>query len=189
MHSITRRQTLADLLHRSAARTPNKLAVVCGDTSWTYAEFDRISARVAAGLAGARRRQGHAASRCSRAIRTPLSRCASRWRGSARCWCRSISCSRPRKSPTSCGMPARRMLATDTASAAWRARRARSTPPCGTLIWLPSEDRASPQADMIGFDDARRLRRPRRRRSTSTAPISRRSSTPAARSPRPRARC
>src|ERR1700745_4095888 len=51
MHSITRRQTLADLLHRSAARTPNKLAVVCGATSWTYAEFDRISARVAAGLA------------------------------------------------------------------------------------------------------------------------------------------
>ena len=51
MHSITRRQNLADLLHRSAARTPNKLAVVCGDVSWTYAEFDRISARVAAGLA------------------------------------------------------------------------------------------------------------------------------------------
>src|SRR6202045_2892186 len=51
MHSITRRQTLADLLHRSAARTPNKLAVVCGGVRWTYAEFDRISARVAAGLA------------------------------------------------------------------------------------------------------------------------------------------
>ena len=51
MHSITRRQTLADLLRRSAARTPNKLAVVCGETRWTYAEFDRISERVAAGLA------------------------------------------------------------------------------------------------------------------------------------------
>jgi len=51
MHSITRRQTLADLLRRSAARTPDKLAVVCGETSWSYLEFDRISARVAAGLA------------------------------------------------------------------------------------------------------------------------------------------
>src|SRR5258707_8865683 len=51
MHSVTRRQTLADLLRRSAARTPNKPAVVCGDISWTYAEFDRISERVAAGLA------------------------------------------------------------------------------------------------------------------------------------------
>jgi fatty-acyl-CoA synthase len=51
MHSITRRQTLADLLHRSAAKLPNKTAVICGDVSWTYAEFDRISHRVAAGLA------------------------------------------------------------------------------------------------------------------------------------------
>ena len=51
MHSITRRQTLADLLHRSAAKMPNKIAVICGDVSWTYAEFDRISARLAAGLA------------------------------------------------------------------------------------------------------------------------------------------
>jgi len=45
MHSVTRRQTLADLLHRSAARTPGKIAVVCGEASWTYAEFDHISAR------------------------------------------------------------------------------------------------------------------------------------------------
>jgi len=51
MHSVTRRQTLADLLRRSAARAPDKLAVVCGETRWTYAEFDRISVRVAAGLA------------------------------------------------------------------------------------------------------------------------------------------
>ena len=51
MNSVTRRQTLADLLRRSAARTPNKLAVVCGETRWTYAEFDRISERMAAGLA------------------------------------------------------------------------------------------------------------------------------------------
>jgi fatty-acyl-CoA synthase len=51
MHSITRRQTLADILRRSAARTPNKLAVVCGETSWTYAEFEHISKCVAAGLA------------------------------------------------------------------------------------------------------------------------------------------
>src|ERR1700693_1976707 len=51
MHSVTRRQTLADLLRRSAARTPNKPAVVCGEIRWTYAEFHRISERVAAGLA------------------------------------------------------------------------------------------------------------------------------------------
>ena len=45
-----RRQTLADLLRRSAKRTPAKTAIVCGPTHWTYAEFDRVCERVAAGL-------------------------------------------------------------------------------------------------------------------------------------------
>ena len=48
---IVRRQTLADLLHRSACRTPHKTAIHCGDTRWSYAEFDAIVGRVAAGLA------------------------------------------------------------------------------------------------------------------------------------------
>jgi len=51
MNPNIHRQTLGDLLHRSAARTPNKLAIVCGETRWTYAELDRISERLAAGLA------------------------------------------------------------------------------------------------------------------------------------------
>ena len=45
-----RRHTIGDLLHRSAARHPRKLAIACGDTRWTYAEFDAIADRVAAGL-------------------------------------------------------------------------------------------------------------------------------------------
>ena len=52
MNPAIRRQTLFDVLHRSAARTPHKLAIACGATHWTYAEFERISTRVAAGLAG-----------------------------------------------------------------------------------------------------------------------------------------
>src|SRR5512147_3101063 len=51
MSDITHRQTLSDLLHRSAARTPDKPAIVCGETRWTYAEFDRISECLAGGLA------------------------------------------------------------------------------------------------------------------------------------------
>lgn len=51
MHPIVRRQTLADLLRRTALRLPNKLAVRCGDTRWTYAEFDALVTRLAAGLA------------------------------------------------------------------------------------------------------------------------------------------
>ncbi len=47
---IVRRQTIADALHRTARRLPSKTAIVCGDTSWTYAEFDALVSRMAAGL-------------------------------------------------------------------------------------------------------------------------------------------
>ena len=51
MRPIVRRQTLADLLRRTAQRLPHKAAVRCGDTRWSYAEFDAIVTRLAAGLA------------------------------------------------------------------------------------------------------------------------------------------
>ena len=51
MQSLMRRQTLGDVLQRSAARTPHKLAVLCGDVRWTYAQFDALCNRLAAGLA------------------------------------------------------------------------------------------------------------------------------------------
>jgi fatty-acyl-CoA synthase len=51
VNPVIHRQTLGDLLHRSAARSPHKLAIVCGDCHWTYAEFDRVATRAAAGLA------------------------------------------------------------------------------------------------------------------------------------------
>jgi fatty-acyl-CoA synthase len=47
-----RQQALGDLLRRTAGRTPGKLAVVCGETRWTYAEFDRVVNRLAHGIAG-----------------------------------------------------------------------------------------------------------------------------------------
>ena len=48
---LTHRQTLGDLLRRSAARSPEKLAIACGTTRWSYREFDRIVDALAAGLA------------------------------------------------------------------------------------------------------------------------------------------
>ena len=51
MDGELRRQTLADLLHRSAKRFPNKTAIICGDTAWTYATFDAVCNRLATGLA------------------------------------------------------------------------------------------------------------------------------------------
>ncbi len=49
-HPALRRQTLSDLLHRTAARLPRKTAIVCGDTRWTWSEFDALVSRLAAGL-------------------------------------------------------------------------------------------------------------------------------------------
>jgi fatty-acyl-CoA synthase len=51
MDPAIRRQSLGDILHRSAARAPHKLAVLCGGVRWTYAELDEVCNRVAAGLA------------------------------------------------------------------------------------------------------------------------------------------
>jgi fatty-acyl-CoA synthase len=45
-----RSQTLDRLLHRSARRYPDKRAIVCGEVTWTYAEFDALVSRLAAGL-------------------------------------------------------------------------------------------------------------------------------------------
>lgn len=45
-----RSHTLADLLRRTARRYPDKRAIVCGEVAWTYAEFDALCSRLAAGL-------------------------------------------------------------------------------------------------------------------------------------------
>ncbi|HTT13396.1 MAG TPA: acyl-CoA synthetase [Burkholderiaceae bacterium] len=45
-----RSQTVAELLHRSARRYPDKRAIACGNVAWTYAEFDALCSRLAAGL-------------------------------------------------------------------------------------------------------------------------------------------
>src|SRR5262249_15183359 len=48
----THRQTLGDILRRTAQRMPHKPAVLCGKVSWTYAELDRVCNRLANGLIG-----------------------------------------------------------------------------------------------------------------------------------------
>lgn len=52
IHPVVRRQTIADALRRTAIRLPHKTGIVCGATTWTYAEFDALVSRLAAGLAG-----------------------------------------------------------------------------------------------------------------------------------------
>ena len=50
MQNLLHRQTLADLLRRTAARTPRKLAIRCGDVAWTWREVDALVTRLGAGL-------------------------------------------------------------------------------------------------------------------------------------------
>jgi fatty-acyl-CoA synthase len=50
MNPTIRRQTLADVLRRTALRVPGKTAIICGETQWTFAEFDALVSRLAAGL-------------------------------------------------------------------------------------------------------------------------------------------
>jgi fatty-acyl-CoA synthase len=88
MDSATRRQTIADLLHRTAKRYPNKPGLSCGDTHWTFEEFDAVVDRVAAGLS--RMGVGHA-SRVAVLARNSHSR---RPRCGSRCCVRRCSTTR-----------------------------------------------------------------------------------------------
>src|SRR5262245_40321599 len=45
-----RQHTLSDLLRRTARRTPQTVAIRCGEVEWTYGEFDLICSRLAQGL-------------------------------------------------------------------------------------------------------------------------------------------
>lgn len=48
---MIRRHTITDLLRRTAHRMPDKTALICGDTTWTYKAFYALVRRLAAGLA------------------------------------------------------------------------------------------------------------------------------------------
>jgi fatty-acyl-CoA synthase len=49
-HSLARRQTLGDLLRRTARREPQRIALVCGAHTWSYAELDVVVDRLCAAL-------------------------------------------------------------------------------------------------------------------------------------------
>jgi fatty-acyl-CoA synthase len=151
MHSITRRQTLADLLHRSAARSPNKLAVVCGDVSWTYAEFDRISQRVAAGLAERGVTKG---TRIAILARNSHAFAAMRF-ALARLGAVLVPINFMLKAEEVAYIlrhAGATMLATDSGLAELARAASALDTAVRDLIWLPSEQAGAPQAGMIGFE-------------------------------------
>jgi len=49
--AAARRQSLGDLLHRTALRRPHKPALIFGDRTWSYAQLDEVVNRTANALA------------------------------------------------------------------------------------------------------------------------------------------
>jgi fatty-acyl-CoA synthase len=151
MTSLARRHSLSDLLHRSATRSPHKPAILCGDTQWSYAEFDAVCSRVAAGLHGrgvgkgdrvavlARNSHGFAALRFALArlgaVMVPINfmlkadEAAYILRHSEARW-----------------------LATDSGLAELAQAAAALDTSVTDFIWLPSEDPSVPVAGMLSFD-------------------------------------
>ena len=151
MTPLERRQTLADLLHRSARRTPAKTAIVCGETCWTYAEFDRIVDRVGAGIAAlgiakgdrvavlARNSHGFAALRFALArigaVLVPINFML-----------------KPDEVAYILRHAGARLLATDSALADLARAAAALDSSVGGFVWLPSEEPSVACEGMVMFD-------------------------------------
>ncbi|ROZ79806.1 acyl-CoA synthetase [Ramlibacter sp. WS9] len=152
MDPAIRRQTIADLLHRTAKRSPRKAGLVCGATHWTFAEFDAVVDRVAAGLAGMG--VGHA-SRVAVLARNSHGFAALRF-ALARLGAVLVPINFMLKAEEVAYIlkhAGAQTLATDSGLA----DTARAAAAMGTavkqFIWLPSEDPSQPVAGMTSFDD------------------------------------
>ncbi len=150
MNSIIRRQTLGDLLRRSAARTPQKTAVICGDVSWSYSEFNAIVDRLAAGLAERGIGKGERIAILARnshafaALRFALARL-----GAVLVPINFML--KPEEVAYILKHAGARLLATDSGFAPLARAAREMAPAVEQLIWLPSEGPSERQADMIDF--------------------------------------
>ena len=151
MDPVIHRQTLGDLLRRSAARHPERLAIACGDTRWSYAEFDRLCNRVAAGLAQRGVGKGSFVALLARnshafaAMRFAL----------ARLGAVLVPINFMLKADEAAYIlrhAGATLLATDSALAPLARAAAALDTAVQQLVWLPSEDASEAEADMLSFD-------------------------------------
>ncbi|MBB3176004.1 acyl-CoA synthetase [Variovorax sp. Sphag1AA] len=147
-----RRQTLADLLRRSARRYPDKLAIACGETRWTYAEFDVICSRVAGALSRHGVGKGERVAVLARnshafaALRFAL----------ARLGAVLVPINFMLKSEEVAYIlrhAGASMLATDTGLSALAREAAALDTSVRDFLWLPSEDASEPVPGMLRFDE------------------------------------
>ncbi len=152
MNVQLRRHTLGDLLHRSAARHPTKLAITCGKTQWTYAQFDQLCDRLAAGLTQRGIGKGDAVAVLARnshgfaALRFAL----------ARLGAVLVPINFMLKAEEVAYIlrhAGARSLATDSGLSDLAKAAAKLDTKIEQFIWLPSEDPAQPTAGMVNFDE------------------------------------
>lgn len=152
MHTALRRQTLADLLHRTAKRFPNKTAIICGDTRWTYADFDAVCDRLAAGLAGRGVGKGARVAILSRnshafaAMRFAIARL-----GAVLVPINFML--KPEEAAFILKHAGAEMLATDSGLAELARAAAALDTKVRELVWLPSEEKTAPAPGMLAFDE------------------------------------
>ncbi|MFM8863641.1 MAG: acyl-CoA synthetase [Limnohabitans sp.] len=148
---VVRRQTLADVLRRTALRLPAKTAIVCGATRWTYAEFDALVTRLAAGLASIGVAEGDKVAVLARnshgfaALRFALAR-----RGAVLVPINFML--KAEEVAYILRHAGARTLATDSGLAALAQAAAQLETQVAQFIWLPSEDPSAPVAGMHSFD-------------------------------------
>ena len=152
MHAALRRQTLADLLHRTAKRFPDKTGIICGDTTWTYAEFDAVCERLAAGLCSRGVAKGARVAILSRnshafaALRFALARV-----GAVLVPINFML--KPEEAAFILRHAGAEVLATDSSLADVARAAAALDSKVRDFIWLPSEEKTAPVPGMIAFDE------------------------------------
>ena len=151
MNALVRRQTLGDLLRRSTARRPEKLAIACGETRWTYGEFNATVDRLAAGLAEQGVVKGERVAILARnshafaAMRFALARL-----GAVLVPINFML--KPDEVAYILHHAGARMLATDSGLAPVARAAKAQVSTVERLIWLPSEGPSESQGDMIDFN-------------------------------------
>ena len=152
MDAALRRQTLADLLHRSAKRFPNKTAIICGDTVLSYAAFDALCDRLAAGLAARGVAKG---ARVAILARNSHGFAALRF-ALARLGAVLVPINFMLKAEEAAFIlrhAGAQMLATDSGLAEVGRAAAALDTGVREFVWLPSEEKTAPVPGMIAFDE------------------------------------
>ncbi|HVZ44062.1 MAG TPA: acyl-CoA synthetase [Ramlibacter sp.] len=153
MISSARRQTIADLLHRTARRYPDKPGLLCGvDTRWSFARFDAVVDHVAAGLA--QHGVGHG-SRVAVLARNSHAFAALRF-ALARIGAVLVPINfmlKPEEVAFILRHSEAQMLATDSGLADTARQAAAMDTPVKQFVWLPSEELSHPVQDMIPFGE------------------------------------